>query len=127
MNLRVSGSPSIMDIGNVVVFFPWIGDVLSYFYAGSKIACGSSSFRFNFCRPSRVSQFILILIFEVWILSIFSKSYFVKFPVILVWLLSEFGINVQKQYNFTIFSNKNEKVEILEIWLILIITSLLLL
>ena len=72
MNLRASGSPSIMAIGNVVVFFPWIGDVLSYFYAGSKIACGSSSFRFNFCRPSRVSQFILILIFEIWILSIFS-------------------------------------------------------
>ena len=72
MNLRASGSPSIMAIGNVVVFFPWIGDVLSYFYAGSKIACGSSSFRFNFCRPSRVSQFILIVIFEILILSIFS-------------------------------------------------------
>ena len=53
-----------------------------------------------------------------------SNNYFVKSPLLLVWLLSEFGINVQKQYNFTIFSNKNEKVEILEIWLILIITSL---
>ena len=53
-----------------------------------------------------------------------SNNYFVKSSLLLVWLLSEFGINVQKQYNFTIFSNKNEKVEILEIWLILIITSL---
>ena len=53
-----------------------------------------------------------------------SNNYFVTSPLLLVWLLSEFGINVQKQYNFTIFSNKNEKVEILEIWLILIITSL---
>ena len=87
MNLRAAGSPSIMDIGNVVVFFPWIGDVLSYFYAGSKIACGSSSFRFNFCRPSRVSQFILILIFEVWILSIFfyvlERTYFVLLVMVL--------------------------------------------
>ena len=56
-----------------------------------------------------------------------SNNYFVKSSLLLVWLLSEFGINVQKQYNFTIFSNKNEKVEILEIWLILRITSLLLL
>ena len=33
-----------------------------------------------------------------------SNNYFVTSPLSLVWVWSEFGINVQKQYTFTIFT-----------------------